>query len=717
MLRIKEELGRSEKRVWFLAPTVPLATQQHKVLQAQIVGLQSRLICGSDNVEAWSTTQIWADFLRSIRVVVSTYQILFDAVLHGFVRLDSLSLLVIDEAHNCTKKNAVARLMREFYWPSKTVGLEVPHILGLTASPLMRANPEDLDVLESTLDSICRAPTRHRDELIAMSNRPMMLTVRYDAPLDGVRETTPTMASLGQIYRQLDLKEDPLVLSLRAQNTKRSRAKLAKVLQKQSTYCRRELRSFCNAAYNMCAELGPWAADYYIHKVISNFLEAVELHGPKLMGNLTQTERNYLAGKFRLVNHPPPAPVPDAVSPKAQALIDTLASHSSESVGIIFAKERATVAVLKHLLAVHPLTKSRFRVNSMVGVSTRPGGLRHFLDLSRKDDLFSLDLFRSGKTNLLVATSVLEEGIDVPECNLVICFDQPNSLKAFVQRRGRARMSKSHLYLLVPTTSEAWIETWKEFEEKMRQLYEDDMRQKKFFEELEHGEHPDYPALSVQSTGAQLSLDDAKRHLEHFCATTCSRKYVDTTPYYVIHTCSGKPLNPEKPEPVKAVVHLPVSLVPELRRFESQRSWLSQDLAVKDAAFQAYRRLYEVGLVNDNLLALREIDILPEIPVREGLARVREQLNPWLEIAHAWKSPGGELYSRRLSVRNSDGTMHAMFDVVLPVPIPFMEQLTVYWNSTSPWTIVTSEEQRVVPRAVGDSEPDHTLTLLSMACK
>jgi hypothetical protein len=77
---------------------VSLADQQFEAIQAQIPAVQSKLIRGSDNVDAWSTKPgVWDAVLNNARIVVSTYQILFDAVSHALVPLSTLGLIVIDE--------------------------------------------------------------------------------------------------------------------------------------------------------------------------------------------------------------------------------------------------------------------------------------------------------------------------------------------------------------------------------------------------------------------------------------------------------------------------------------------------------------------------------------------------------------------------------------------------------------------------------------------
>lgn len=57
--------------------------------------------------------------------------------------------------------------------------------------------------------------------------------------------------------------------------------------------------------------------------------------------------------------------------------------------------------------------------------------------------------FRRHEFNLLIATCVVEEGLDIPKCNVVCRFDFPKTFRSYVQSKGRARAKDSSYYILV----------------------------------------------------------------------------------------------------------------------------------------------------------------------------------------------------------------------------------------------------------------------------
>ena len=56
-----------------------------------------KLLQGNDGVERWKDKKLWDFVLENVRIVVSTPQILYEALTHGFVLLARLSLLIFDE--------------------------------------------------------------------------------------------------------------------------------------------------------------------------------------------------------------------------------------------------------------------------------------------------------------------------------------------------------------------------------------------------------------------------------------------------------------------------------------------------------------------------------------------------------------------------------------------------------------------------------------------
>jgi endoribonuclease Dicer len=61
------------------------------------------------------------------------------------------------------------------------------------------------------------------------------------------------------------------------------------------------------------------------------------------------------------------------------------------------------------------------------------------VDTTRGEQISTVAEFNHGEVNLLVATDIAEEGIDVQTCSEVIRFSLPKTVRSNIQSRGRAR--------------------------------------------------------------------------------------------------------------------------------------------------------------------------------------------------------------------------------------------------------------------------------------
>lgn len=301
-------------------------------------------------------------------------------------------------------------------------------------------------------------------------------------------------------WETLDIENDPYVKKLR-QNPLEEKA-LQKVLLKQKTYCTEQLRRFVDKSRHIYEELGEWAANYFIYASIEQLTARVD--DACLALDCMNEEKTYLIELMARV------PVPDMnmddfqVSAKFQALIEFLDSAKGKDFsGIIFVKQRATVSVMAQLLSIHPRTKEHFHCAGYVGWSGG-GGRKDILGdfLSFQMQRNTLDEFQRGIKNLIVGTDVLEEGIDVSACSVVVCFDKPPNLKSFVQRRGRARRKESTYAIMLPVDDEsADLLKWQKLEKDMIEAYQDEQRNLQEALDLENMVEVVKERFEVQSTG------------------------------------------------------------------------------------------------------------------------------------------------------------------------------------------------------------------------
>ncbi|RAL11945.1 putative RNA helicase/RNAse III [Aspergillus homomorphus CBS 101889] len=686
LMRIKRELERNpHKLIWFLTPTVALCQQQYQAISAHIPAMRARTLTGLDKVELWTDQAVWDVVLQDVQVVFSTHAVLADAMSHGFVKIGQLSLMIFDEAHHCRNRHPANKIMQDFYHPAvaKYGHNVVPKILGLTASPIVRSSQKELQKIEANLDAICKAPRVHRHELRKFTHCPHLQPMFY-TPFDPAAEQigSRTLRALASAWGALDIETDPYVKKLRRDPV--DGRTLQQVRLSGKTNCREQLRKFVTRSMHIFEELGEWAADYYItasfEQLRSKSKDAYSVTG------WTDENRAYLIeflSQLPVPNVTFTSSNPDdyRISRKLSLLVDFLHERGHpDFAGLVFAKQRVTVSVLAQLLSVYPLTRDRFRCAAYVGWSN--GGSKDVLGelLDPQLQRETLSDFRSGQTNLIVATDVLEEGIDISACSVVVCYDKPPNLKSFVQRRGRARHKESTYAIMFATDDEsAGTGKWETLERTMIEAYEDDERKLLEACALEEIDEEVTERLVVESTGAVLTADGAVAHLTHFCDILPYQPYVDTRAEYSFETDDAGLL--------KGTIILPVCVHPKVRRTEGKRWWRTERAARKEAAFQVYKTLYEFGLLNDNLLPFTGKENLKKTNFTDmpALLEVSEQYDPWVVWAYSWSSP--DLHQTRIAVGRNGEAAHMYVKLTTPTVLPTLEKMTLFWDSETTYTL------------------------------
>lgn len=123
--------------------------------------------------------------------------------------------------------------------------------------------------------------------------------------------------------------------------------------------------------------------------------------------------------------------------------------------GIVFTSRRISAILLVYIIS-HIAEFSFIKADVLLGVSRskqsmdqpiRKGSAKHTNEVA-------LANFASGALNLIFATQVAEEGVDIQPCNLVIRFNMPSTVTSLIQSRGRARMANSQFIVMVPEIDE-----------------------------------------------------------------------------------------------------------------------------------------------------------------------------------------------------------------------------------------------------------------------
>lgn len=147
--------------------------------------------------------------------------------------------------------------------------------------------------------------------------------------------------------------------------------------------------------------------------------------------------------------------------------------YGADLKALIFVTRRQAAKNIHHIIQRCSQLDSEFTIRSdfMVGNnSSIPEAIEQVLE--NKYNRQVITRFKDNKINTIVSTSVLEEGIDLQMCNLVISYDRPENFRAYIQSKGRARMRGSRYIIMCPdqaySTLQNKLKDWNQVDDNLK---------------------------------------------------------------------------------------------------------------------------------------------------------------------------------------------------------------------------------------------------------
>ncbi|XP_068574914.1 ATP-dependent RNA helicase DHX58 [Cebidichthys violaceus] len=376
-------------------------------------------------------------------VVICTAQILYNALTNmeeaKHVELSDITLLIIDECHH-THKDSVYNKVMACYVEKKLKREEpLPQILGLTASPgtggaktLEKAVDHVLEIC-ANLDSAIVSTKNYVSELKQNVPRPVKKFDIVDKRLeDPFGDHLKCMMQM--IHEYMNVPPD---FTLRECGTQEYEADVV-ILEQRGVregkrllaQCALHLRQY-NDALLINDTLRMMDAYHSLEGFYNKFTTAIDGTDFFLVGLFqeNQVELQKLARDSRYEN------------PKMAKLESTLLKLFGPSVnskGILFSKTRKSIYCLNDwVLHNEALQKAGIKAAILTGAGN--GGTY----MTQNEQADTIRNFRKDTVNLLISTSVAEEGLDIPECNLVVRYGLLTNEIAQQQASGRARAKNS----------------------------------------------------------------------------------------------------------------------------------------------------------------------------------------------------------------------------------------------------------------------------------
>jgi ERCC4-related helicase len=398
-------------RVLMMAPTKPLALQHRESILRHLKLERDEVATVTGEMPDRSV--VWDD--PRVRVITATPQTVWNDYRKGLVRLEEFALLVFDECHRSRSRYAYTRLAGEYVRKCP-----YPLILALTASP----GSEEEKVIEVVrnlwIEQIVW--TTEEDEEVARyipGIKASWVRVALPEQYEAIRQVIKRM--IESTLARLRIDGLPVPEEVNRKVLVGLMNKLRAEIEAGVKGPNMHYMALISAALSLyhALELIESQHVYSLRRYLEEIQES-ELRSHKMVAGMPEFRRLVMMANECNVDHT-----------KVNALLTVLMAHFAEKKDdrvLVFANIRSTAEVL-----VERLKERGYRAALFVGKAEGKGGPR----MTQEEQMRVLKAFREGAYNVLVATSIGEEGLDIPECGLVIFYEPAVSGIRYIQRRGR----------------------------------------------------------------------------------------------------------------------------------------------------------------------------------------------------------------------------------------------------------------------------------------
>ncbi|XP_053375268.1 antiviral innate immune response receptor RIG-I-like isoform X2 [Mercenaria mercenaria] len=445
-----EGAPKGERKVVFMARTGALIKQQAENCKQCLQQYETRLITGDED-----RTKSINMFMQHYDILCFTPQILVNSLDDELIEsLSVFSLLVLDECHNTRGNEPYAMLMRKYLTEKNNGKKKLPQIVGLTASVgvgkarTIKEAEEYILRLCACLD-VCHLSTVKKNEkgyrkhIKECTEEIIRLEKRTTDPARGIllsamKKTEDMLEGNGLMQPEIcDLISEKHPNDKESQEYNKWTVEIMKAAQlKVDDYgISRDISSCAKYLniYNSALEVNKLLRINDIIRYLAEKHKQEGEHKNKLTDMETQLYDNLIGVQKTLK-----AEIKCTENPNVRILSKTLrtmfAEKGAESRAMIFVKTRATCRALATYLD-EDLQENGIKVSPLYGKEDRAGD--EGMTENVQTDI--LKRFREGIYKVLVCTAVGNEGIDVPDCNIVLSYEYSGDEITKVQMKGRAR--------------------------------------------------------------------------------------------------------------------------------------------------------------------------------------------------------------------------------------------------------------------------------------